>query len=161
MQNTSNADLDVDVILAMMWKDDVREKKNLDGAFLEKKCFYGHLLQNDTDYSRQKRGSEMEVKNRQGYQRGGHVYNNEYNRNFPSRIDNHLRHDVGINDKSQKDLKEEIIGEVEKRIIFLVQSIKTQQIQNVTPQYQQQDAMMQQYHQQYQQMEQPIQQQRV
>ena len=27
-----------------------------------KKCFYGHLLQNDTDYSRQKRGSEMEVK---------------------------------------------------------------------------------------------------
>ena len=66
------------------------------------------MLQNDTDYSRQKRGSEMEVKNRQGYQRGGHVYNNEYNRNFPSRIDNHLRHDVGIdeNEKSQKDLKE-------------------------------------------------------
>ena len=32
-----------------------------------------------------------------------------------SRIDNHLRHDVGINEneKSQKDLKEEIIGEVE------------------------------------------------
>ena len=57
----------------------------------------------------------------------------------------------------KKDLKEEIIGEVEKRI-FLVQSIKTQQIQNMTPQYQQQDAMMQQYHQQYQQMEQPIQQ---
>ena len=42
--------------------------------------------------------------------------------------------------KSQKDLKEEIIGEVEKIIIFLVQSIKTQQIQNVTQQYQQQDA---------------------
>ena len=67
-----------------------------------------------------------------------------------------LRHDVGINEneKSQKDLKEE-------KKFFLVQSIKTQQIQNVTPQYQQQDAMMQQYHQQYQQMEQPIQQQRV
>ena len=66
-----------------------------------KKCFYGHLLQNDTDYSRQKRGSEMEVKNRQGYQRGRHVYNNEYNRNFPSRIDNHLRHDVGINENEK------------------------------------------------------------
>ena len=62
----------------------------------------------------------MEVKNRQGYQRGGHVYNNEYNRNFPSRIDNRLRHDVGINEseKSQKDLKEEIIGEIEKIINF-------------------------------------------
>ena len=47
-------------------------------------------------------------------------------------------------------------------IFFIVQSIKTQQqIQNVTPQYQQQDAMMQQYHQQYHQLEQPIQQQRV
>ena len=33
--------------------------------------------------------------------------------------------------KSQKDLKESIIGEVEKNV--LVQSIKTQQIQNVTP----------------------------
>ena len=45
----------------------------------------------------------MEVKNRQGYQfqRGGHVYNNEYNRNFPSRIDNHLRHDVGINENEK------------------------------------------------------------
>ena len=39
MQNTSNADLDTDVILAMMWKEDVREKKNLDGAFLGKKMF--------------------------------------------------------------------------------------------------------------------------
>ena len=59
MQNTSNADLDVDVILAMMWKEDVREKKNLDGAFLEKNVFMdGHLLQNDTEYSRQKRGTE-------------------------------------------------------------------------------------------------------
>ena len=83
----------------------------------------------------------MEVKNRQGYQRGGHVYNNEYNRNFPSRIGNRLRHDVGIteSEKSQKDLKEEIIGG-RKNKINLVQSIKTQQIQNVTPQHQQQDA---------------------
>ena len=32
MQNTSNAD----VILALMWKEDVREKKNLDGAFFGK-----------------------------------------------------------------------------------------------------------------------------
>ena len=39
MQNTSNADLDADVILAMMWKEDVREKKNLDGAFWEKNVF--------------------------------------------------------------------------------------------------------------------------
>ena len=61
MQNASNADLDADVILAMMWKEDVREKKNLDGAFLGKNVFYGHLLQNDTEYSRQRRGSEMEV----------------------------------------------------------------------------------------------------
>ena len=51
------------------------------------KMFCGHLLQNDTEYSRQEQGSEMEVKHRQGYQRGGHVYNNECNRNFPSRID--------------------------------------------------------------------------
>ena len=36
MQNTSNADFDAYVILAMMWKEDVREKKNLDGAFLGK-----------------------------------------------------------------------------------------------------------------------------
>ena len=80
--------------------------------------FYGHLLHNDTEYPRQKRGSEMDVKNRQGYQRGGHVYNNEYNRKFPSRIDNQLCHNVGINEseKSQRDLKEEIIGEVEKII---------------------------------------------
>ena len=39
MQNTINADLDADVILAMMWKEDVREKQNLDGAFLEKMFF--------------------------------------------------------------------------------------------------------------------------
>ena len=120
MQNTNNADLNADVILAMMWKEDVREKKNLDGAFLGKKCFYGHLLQNDTEYSRQMRGNEIEIKNRQGYQRGGHVYNNKYNRNLPSMIDNQLRHDVGINEseKKSKNLKEEIIEEVEKRIIF-------------------------------------------
>ena len=39
MQNTSNADLDADVILSMMWKEDVREKKSLDGAFLGKNVF--------------------------------------------------------------------------------------------------------------------------
>ena len=88
MQNTSNTDLDTDVILAMMWMEDGREKRNLDGAFLGKKCFYEHLLQNDTEYPRQKLGNEMKVKNSHGYQRGGHVYNNEYNRKFPSRIDN-------------------------------------------------------------------------
>ena len=33
MQNTSSADLDADVILAMMWREDVREKTNLDSAF--------------------------------------------------------------------------------------------------------------------------------
>ena len=76
--------------------------------FWKKNVFMDTCYRMTTDYSRQKRGSEMEVKNRQGYQRGGHVYNNEYSRNFPSRIDNHLRHDVGINEneKSQKDLKE-------------------------------------------------------
>ena len=64
----------------------------------------------------------------------------------------------------QRYLKEDIIGEVEKKfffISFISAKHKTQQIQNVTPQYQQQDAMMQQYHQQYHQMDQPIQQQRV
>ena len=40
----------------------------------------------------------MEVENRQGYQRGGQVYNNEYNIKLSSRIDNQLLHDVGINE---------------------------------------------------------------
>ena len=92
-----------------------------------KKCF---LWTPFTEYPRQKQGSEMEVKNRQGYQRGGHVYNNEYNTKFPSMIDNQLRHNVRINESGKvRDLKE----------YFLVQSIKTQ---NVTPQYQQQDAII-------------------
>ena len=64
MQNTSNEDLDADVILVTMWKEDVREKKNW-----------------------------------------------------------------------MVPLKEEIIREVD---IFLVPSIQLHQIQNVTPQYQQQ-----------------------
>ena len=73
-----------------------------------KKIFYGHLLQNETEYPRQHRGSEMEVENRNGYQRGGHVYINEYDRKLPSMIDNQLRHDVGTNEsgKCQRDLKE-------------------------------------------------------
>ena len=75
--------------------------------FWKKRSFYGHLLQNDTECSKQKRGSEIEVKNRQGYQRIGHVCNNEYKINLTSMIDNQLRHDVGINEnvKSQRDLK--------------------------------------------------------
>ena len=71
----------------MMWKEDVREKKNLDGAFLGK-MFHGDLLQNDTEYPRQKQGCEIEVKI-------------NYNK---------LRHDVGINEsgKSQRDLKKKL-----------------------------------------------------
>ena len=53
MEDTSNADLDAGVILAIMWKEDVREKKNLDGAFLEKSfmdTFY-RMTQNTPDKS--------------------------------------------------------------------------------------------------------------
>ena len=61
-----------------------------------------------------------------------------------------------------RELKEEIIREVEEIItFFLVQSQKTQQAQNMTPQYHQQDAVMQQYQHQPHQMEQQAQQQRV
>ena len=52
--NTSNADLDADVILAMMWKEDVREKKNLAGAFLGKNVFmetFYRMTQNTPDKS--------------------------------------------------------------------------------------------------------------
>ena len=50
MQTTSNAD----VILAMVWNKDVREKKNLDGAFLEKIVFvdtFYRMAQNTPDKS--------------------------------------------------------------------------------------------------------------
>ena len=47
------------------------------------------------------------------------------------------------------------------RVTFLEQSLKAQQVQTMTPQYHQQDAVMQQYQHQPHQMEQQAQQQRV
>ena len=90
----------------------------------------------------------MEVKNREGYQRGGHVYNNEHNRKFTFRIDNQLFHDVGINEteKSKRSKRGNYRSGRKKEFFFVVHTIKSQQIQTVTPHYQQEDAMMQQYH---------------
>ena len=107
----------------------------------------------------------MESRNRQGYQQryqqGGPVYNIDYDRKPQHMIDNQLRQDTRIKENMNRELKEEIIREVEERITFLVQSLKTQQVQTMTPQYHQQDAVMQQYQHQPHQMEQQAQQQRV
>ena len=107
----------------------------------------------------------MEGRNRQGYQQryqqGGSVYNIDYDRKPQHMIDNQLRQDTRINVNMNRELKEEIIREVEERITFLVQSLKTLHVQNMTPQYHQQYAVMQQYQHQPHQMEQQAQQQRV
>ena len=91
----------------------------------------------------------MEGRNRQGYQQryqqGGPVYNIDYDRKPPHMIDHQVRQDTRINENMNRELKEEIIREVEEIITFLVQSLKTQQVQNMTPQYHQQDVVMQQY----------------
>ena len=124
----------------------------MDGVSLGKSVLYGHLWQYETEYASPERGSQVEGRNRQGYQQryqqGGPVYNIYYDRKPPHMIDNQLRQDTRINENRNRELKEKIIGEVEERITFLVQSLKTQQVQNMTPQYHQQDAVMQQYQQQ-------------
>ena len=132
-----NVDLDKDAIIAMIWKEDVREKKNMDGVSMEKKCFYGHLKQYETEYVSPERGSQVKCRNRQGYQQryqqGGSVYNIDYDRKPPHMIDHQLRQDTRIHENMNRELREEIIREVEERITFLVQSLKTQQVQNMTP----------------------------
>ena len=107
----------------------------------------------------------MEGRDRQGYQQryqqGGPVYNIDYDIKPQHMIDEQLRQDTRINVNMNRELKEEIIRGVEERITFLVQSLKTQQVQNMTPQNHQQDAVMQQYLHQSHQMEQQAQQQKV
>ena len=126
-----------------------------------KKVFYGHLRQYETEYASPERGSQVEGRDRQGYQQGRPVYNIDYDRKPPHMIDNQLRQNTRINENMNRELKEESIREVEERITFLVQSLKKQQVKNMTPQYHQQDAVMQQYQQQPYHMEQQAQQQRV
>ena len=115
--------------------------------------------------AQKERGSQVEGRNRRGYQQryqqGGPVYNIDYDRKLQHMIDNQLRQDTRIKENMNRELKEKIIREVEERITFLVQSLKTQYVQTMTPQYHQQDAVMQQYQHQPHQMEQQAQQQRV
>ena len=86
------------------------------------KVFYGHLRQYETYYASQERGSQVEDRNRQGYQQiyqqGGHVYNIDYDRKPPHMIDNQLRQDTRINENRDRELKEEIIREVEGKNTF-------------------------------------------
>ena len=85
-----------------------------------KQVFYGHLRQYETQYAIPERGSEVEGRTRQGYQQGGPVYNIDYDRKHQHMIDNQLRQDTQINENMNRELKEEIIREVEERITFLV-----------------------------------------
>ena len=88
-----------------------------------KKCFYGHFRQYETEYASPERGSQVEGRNRQGYQQryqqGGPVYNIDYDRKPQHMIDNQLRQDTQINVDMNRELKEEIIREVEEIITFL------------------------------------------
>ena len=95
----------------------------------------------ETEYASPERGSQVEGRNRQGYQQGGPVYNINYDRKPPHMIDNQFRQDTRINENRNRELKEEIIREVGK-IIFFVESQKTQ-VQNITSQYHRQNAVMQ------------------
>ena len=64
----------------------------------------------------------MEGRNRQvyqqRYQQGGPVSNIDYDRKPQHMIDNQLRQDTRINENMNRELKEEIIREVEERITF-------------------------------------------
>ena len=88
------------------------------------KCFYGYLRQYETEYASPERGSQVEGRNRQGYQQryqqryqqGGPVYNIDYDRKPQHMIDNQLRQDTRINVNMNRELKEEIIREVEEII---------------------------------------------
>ena len=85
--------------------------------------FYGHLRQYETEYESPERGSQVEDRNRQEYQeryqQGGPVYNIDYDRKPPHIIYNQLRQDTRINENRNRELKEEIIREVDEIITFL------------------------------------------
>ena len=72
-----NVDLDKD---ARDLEEDVRWMVSV----WEKKCFYGHLRHYETEYASPERGSQVEGRNRQGYQQryqqGWPVYNIDYDR---------------------------------------------------------------------------------
>ena len=75
-----------------------------------KKVFlYGHLRRYETEYSSPERGSQVERRNRQGYQQryqqGGPVYNIDYDRKPPHMIDNQLRQESRINEIMNRKLK--------------------------------------------------------
>ena len=89
----------------------------MDGVSMEK-VFYGHLRQYETEYESLVRGSQVEGRNRQGYQQGGLIYNIDYDRKPHHMIDNQMRQDTRINVNMNRELKEEIIREVEERITF-------------------------------------------
>ena len=114
----------------------------MDGVSVDKKCFYGHLRQYETEYKNLERCSQVECRNRQRYQQGWPVSNMYYDRKPPQMIDNQLRQNTRINENRNREPKEDIIREVEEIITFLVQSLKIQQVENMTPQYYQQDAVM-------------------
>ena len=90
----------------------------MDGVSMGKKCFYGHLRQYETEYASPERGSQVEGRNRQGYQQVGPVYNIDYDRKPQHMIDDQLRQDTRINVNMNRELKEEIIRGVEERIVF-------------------------------------------
>ena len=80
---------------------DVREKKNMDGVSMGK-SFYGHRRQYETEHASPERGSQVEGRNRQGYQQGGPIYNIGYDRKPPHMIDNQLRQDTRINENMNR-----------------------------------------------------------
>ena len=86
------------------------------------KVFYGHLKQYETEYASPERGSQVEGRNRQGYQQryqqGGPAYNIDYDRKPQHMIDDQLTQDTRINVNMNRELKEEIIREVEEIITF-------------------------------------------
>ena len=86
------------------------------------KVFYGHLKQYETEYASPERGSQVEGRNRQGYQQiyqqGRPAYNIDYDRKPQHMIDDQLTQDTRINVNMNRELKEEIIREVEERITF-------------------------------------------
>ena len=69
----------------------------MDGVSMEK-CFYGHLRQYEPEYASPERGSQVEGRNRQGYQQryqqGGPVYNIDYDRKPRHMIDHQVRQDT-------------------------------------------------------------------
>ena len=90
---------------------------------VREKVFYGHLRQYETEYyASPERGSQLEGRNRQGYQQiyqqGGPVYNIDYDRKPQHMIDDQLRQDTRINVNMNRELKEEIIREVEEKLLF-------------------------------------------